>query len=224
MNKPVIASLSIKGQKFEILVDPEEAIKIKFENKGDIRKALVVDQIFKDARKGDVAGSLEKYFNTDDVYAIALKIIKEGEVPIPAEYKKKQIEQLKKKIIDELSHELIDANTHLPIPPTRLENAINQIGYNFSANKSESDIKKELIEKLRVILPIKYGVERYSITVDLNYLNQVASLLKKLCTVTKIEKTDKNAVILIELPIAKEQEVINKVNAITNNSAIISKI
>lgn len=105
-----------------------------------------------------------------------------------------------------------------------MENAINQIGYNFSANKSESDIKKELIEKLRVILPIKYGVERYSITVDLNYLNQVASLLKKLCTVTKIEKTDKNAVILIELPIAKEQEVINKVNAITNNSAIISKI
>ncbi|MCW1311275.1 MAG: hypothetical protein QXJ93_00315 [Candidatus Rehaiarchaeum fermentans] len=224
MSKSVIATLNIKGYRFEILVDPDEAIKIKFDNKGDIRKALLVDRIFKDARKGDEAGNLEKFFNTNDVYKIAEKIIKEGELPVPSEFKKKQTEALKKRIIDEISKEVIDANTHLPIPPSRIELAVEKVGFNFNLSKNPNELKKELIEKLKTVLPIKSGVQRYSISADNFYFNQLIPFLKKNSDVIKIEKGDKSFVAEVEIQLVKVNEVIGKVNAITNNSAIISKI
>jgi ribosome maturation protein SDO1 len=223
MSEPAIAKLEIKGRRFEILVDPEEAVKIKFEGKGDIRKALVVEEIFKDARKGDVAGDLDKYFGTDDVYKIAERIIKEGEVPISSEYRKKQVEQLKKRIIDEISREAIDANTNAPIPPTRIELAIEQIKFNFDINKREEDLKKELIDRLRKVLPLKIGVEKYRISFAAQYANQLITTSKKLGNVLKIDQGEPMS-LEIEISMGKVNELINKIKAITNNSATITKI
>ncbi len=223
MSEPEIARLQIKDKRFEILVDPEEAIKIKFEGKGDVRKALVVEEIFKDAKKGDVAGDLDRYFNTNDIYKIAEKIIKEGELPVPTEYKRKQAEQLKKRIIDEISREAIDANTNAPIPPTRLELAIEQLKFNFDINKREEDLKKDLIDKLKRILPLKIGLDRYRITFESQFANQVITLAKKMGTVTKIIQGDPMT-LEIEIQMGRSNEFINKVNAITNNTATISKI
>ena len=51
----IVARLESHGHKFEILVDPDSTDRIK-SGEIDIDKDLAIDEVFKDARKGDKAG------------------------------------------------------------------------------------------------------------------------------------------------------------------------
>ncbi|MCW1294162.1 MAG: ribosome assembly factor SBDS, partial [Candidatus Parvarchaeota archaeon] len=117
----VIARLQIKDKRFEIWVDCNKAMDIKNGRSNDIEGALLVDRIFKDAKKGEVAGNLKDYLKTDDVYQAALKIIKEGDVQVSAAYREKEMNALKNRIIDGVSSMVIDTTNNLPIPRKRIE-------------------------------------------------------------------------------------------------------
>ena len=103
-----LARLSIGGKRYEILVDPELAWALKSgEREVDVREVLLGEYVYYDARKGLKASEteLEQVFGTDDVYKIAERIIKEGEVQLTAEQRRELIEA-KRRQIDEKIEEL----------------------------------------------------------------------------------------------------------------------
>ncbi len=175
----VIARLQVKDKRFEVWVDCEKAMDIKNGKSNDIESALLVDKVFKDAKKGEVAGNLKDHLKTDDVYQAALKIIKEGEVQVSAAYREKQLNTLKNRVIDEIVSTAIDATNNLPIPRKRIELALEQVHYNFDLKKPEKMQAEELMEKLKPILPLKVGEFSYMAEADPQYSSAVLSTIKR---------------------------------------------
>ena len=76
IDKAVIARLSSGSNVFEILVDCDNALKLKEGHSIGLGDVLATDKIFSDAKKGLLASgsNLTKVFATDDVDTIAKEI------------------------------------------------------------------------------------------------------------------------------------------------------
>ena len=91
----VIARFESYGERFEILVDAELAADYKRGNDIELEKVLAVEEIFKDAHKGDKASeeNMLKAFETTDALEVADRIIKKGTIQITANQKRKMQEE-----------------------------------------------------------------------------------------------------------------------------------
>ncbi len=137
------------GKNFEILVDLDKAMNFK-KGIGTIEECLEVDRIFTSVKKAKTSSSkdLIKCFKTDDVNEIASQIIKNGEVQLTQEYRKKQQEMENRRIANEVSRLTIDPKTGFPHPLDRIMRAIDE------GNINSKDIN-EIIDKLKTVIPIK---------------------------------------------------------------------
>ena len=106
----LIARLKRGKKRFEIIVDGKRAWEWKEGKIKDIRDVLLVEEIFKDARTGDLASreDLKEIFGTEDPLKISEIILKEGELPMPTEYRREIVERRKREIIEEIIHGNID--------------------------------------------------------------------------------------------------------------------
>ena len=99
VNKAITARIKKQGENFEILVnDCEKALEFR-EGKVPLDEILVINEIFKDVKKGLHASEheMQKIFGTSDKKRIAGIIINEGEIQLTAEYQKKLREEKIKK-------------------------------------------------------------------------------------------------------------------------------
>ncbi|MEM2262217.1 MAG: ribosome assembly factor SBDS, partial [Ignisphaera sp.] len=125
----VIARMNVKGKRFEILVDPEKAYRFREGENLPLEEIVISDYIYKDVKKGLKASpnELVDTFGTDDMYKIANEIIKNGELQLTAEQRRELLEMKKKQIIYYISRSAVDPKTKTPIPPTRIEKAIDEV-------------------------------------------------------------------------------------------------
>ncbi len=219
----VIARLQIKGRKYEISVDCEKAMQIRSGKSQDVNSALLVDNIFKDIKKGEVAGDLERDFGTDDIGQISMRIIKEGEVQVSASYREKQTEMLRNKVVDEIALMAIDGTTNLPIPRQRIEMAMKQIHYNFDLNRPESQQVDQLLSELKKVLPIKLGEFEYTVEVPIQYSNEAMLNLKRLTNIKKNARNENTLVVDFSVKAGNESEIISRLKSVTHGSAAITK-
>jgi ribosome maturation protein SDO1 len=179
VDEAVIARLKKNGHNFEILVDSELAMKMKHGEKIDINDALAVRNIFKDAKKGEVAPDLYGTFGTENIEEIAKKIIKDGEVQLTAEYKRKLADKKKKEIIGKISDAAMDPRTKLPIPPQRIELAMEQAHINVDPFKPAEEQMKTIVDKLRPILPISFEKKKFDVIIPAAHSGACYGILKK---------------------------------------------
>ncbi len=220
----VTARLERKGKRYEISVDCDKAMEIKDGKSSDIDSALLVEKIFKDIKKGEVAGNLDKEFGTEDVKKIAMKIIKEGEVQLSTAYKQKQAEMLKKRIVDKIAGMAIDMNTNLPIPRQRIEIAMKEVHHNFDINKPEKEQTEEVLLKLKKILPIKLGEFNYSVDIPIQYANDTMLYLKRLADIKDNTRNDDSLIVNFSVKAGNENELLSKLKSITHGSINVRKI
>jgi len=181
----VIAKLKKEGQEFEILVDCEAALDLKHGKQVDMRDVLAVENVFKDARKGDIAPNLEQVFGTDDIEEIAKEIIKKGDVQLTASYRKKRIETKKKEIIGLIARNAMDPVKKIPIPVTRLELAMDQVHINIDPFKSAQEQMESILSQLRTILPISLENKKVEVLIPATYASACYGILKKYGTIKK---------------------------------------
>lgn len=214
----VLARLQIKDRRFEVWVDCDKAMDIKNGRSNDIEGALLVDRIFKDAKKGEAAGNLKDHLKTEDVYQAALKIIKEGEVQVSAAYRERETTALKNRVIDEVSSTVIDVSNDMPIPRKRIELALEQVHYNFDTKKPEKVQTEELIDRLRKVLPLKVGEFSYIAEADSQYTSAILSAVKRF---GKMKSSDLGGErIRVEFSVSpKERDVlVSKLRELTHGS------
>ena len=104
LEKAVTAHLERGGFRFEVLVDPEAAQKIKEGKALELMEDLAVDQIFKDSAKGDRAAdeNIKKVFGTTEVAQVATVVIKEGEIALTTVQRKEMTEKKRKAPVSKL--------------------------------------------------------------------------------------------------------------------------
>ncbi len=219
MSKPyVIARLEVGGQRFEVLVNPDLAFKAKEGKNVNLDELLVGDYVYKDARKGLKASpeAMQKVFGTTDVKKIALEIVRRGEIQLTAEQRRQLIESKKKQIINFIARNAIDPRTKAPIPPKRIEMAMEQARIGIDPFVSVEKQAVQVIKAISRIIPIKIAKAIIQAKIPPKYSGRAYSQVMKLGEVKKTEwRTDGTLIVELEIPAGMQTEVINKLNSIT---------
>ena len=220
----VIARIKIKGKNYETLVDVDKALQLRQGKPVNIENVMSIDKIFYDSKKGLHVSDkdLEDAFGTPEIGKIVEKIIKNGEIQVPKEYKDKERGDKKKQVIDFLSKHAIDSSTGNPHTPSRIENALNESGVSIDNRPVEQQISG-IIEKLREILPIKIQKKKLKLIIPSEHTGKVYGLLKEYK-----EKEDwlsnGDLDVIVSVPVGLLEDFYDKLNSITHGSSISQEI
>ncbi len=220
----VIARITIRGKHFEILVDPELAFRFREGEKIPIENVLVGDYVYKDVRKGLKASpeELKEVFGTDDIYKIAEEIIRKGELQLTTEQRRALLEMKKKQIVTYIARSAIDPRTKTPIPPSRIEKAMEEARVAIDLYKSVEEQVPQVLRAISKILPIKLAKALLQVHVPAKYAGRVAAQLTKLGEVKKSTwLADGSLIAEIEIPAGMQGEVIDKLNSLTKGNVVV---
>jgi ribosome maturation protein SDO1 len=220
----VVARIKRTGKHYEIMVDVDKALEFKKTKKGFIREIISIERVFHDGKKGTVVAEdeLKQSFGTDDFNAIAEKIILEGEIQVPLEYKRQEVGQKLKQIIDFLSKNAIDPRTNNPHTPRAIEQALSDAGVSVDNRPLQEQIPK-ILEKLKPIIPIKIKTKKIKLKVMAQDTGKVYGLI----TPYKEREEwlpDGSLQCIINIPSGLQSEFYDKLNAITHGSALTEEI
>jgi len=210
-----IARLKTHGHNFEILVNSSNAIALKGGSNVSMSDVLAVPKVFSDAKKGleASANTMKEVFQVDDPIEVAKIIIQKGEIPLTAEYKNQLREQKKKKIIELIHRDAVDPKTHLPHPPQRIENAMEEAKVRIDESM---DVNKQLelvLKKIRPVLPIKFEVKEIAVKIPADYAAKSYSIVNSFGKKLKEEwQSDGSMVVVLEIPGGLEEDLHNKLN------------
>ncbi len=212
-----IARLGIGGTTYEVLVDPDNALRYKLGEKIPISKILVYEEVFKDWKKGVRASEseLKKAFGTTDARAVAEKIMTDGEVLITTEQRRRLIEEKKRQIIDFIAKNAIDSRTNTPHPPQRIELALEQVGLSIEPFADPKVEAMKAIEKLRRVLPIKIGNMKVEVRVAGEFMGKVYGLIRSMGNI--LEESwlgDGSWRCVAEIPTGVQADLIDRLNKI----------
>ena len=156
LDKAVVARLESFGERFEILVDPNQAALVRQGQKVDIEDVVAALNVFGNASRGTRASdeSLEKVFHTTDFDTVARRIIEKGEIHLTAEQRKQMIEEKRRQVITFIARNAVNPQTGHPHPPHRIEMAMEEARVNIDPFKHLDELVKETVKALRPLLPI----------------------------------------------------------------------
>ncbi|MGC9152640.1 MAG: ribosome assembly factor SBDS [Vulcanisaeta sp.] len=223
----VIARYEKEGYVFEILVDPDAALEMRLGKPIGIDKVLITDTIYKDARKGLRASeeSLMRVFKTTDPRKVAEFIVKNGELPLTAEQRRRLIEQKRKQIIDWISRNCIDTRTRTPVPPQRVEAAMQQVDVAIDPFKPVEEQVNAIIKALQRVLPLKVAISVLEVRAPAEHAHKVRSNLSRMGRVIKERfEGDGSLVMQLEVPAGLQDTIIAKVNELTHGTGDVKII
>lgn len=221
LDKAVTSRLTVSGQKFEILVDPNKALEFKKGANIDMGEILAYPAIYRDVRTTDMVAEkdLQKTFGTTDVFKIASKIIKEGELQLTTEQKRQMVEQKKTQIATLISKRGINPQTNAPHPPQRILNAMDQAGINVDPLvDAELQIDK-IIKAIKTIVPIKFEKVVLQIKIPPQFSGRVHPIVKSVGNIQQEQwLNDGSLQITIEILAGVQEELFQKISSLTHGS------
>ncbi|HSF51500.1 MAG TPA: ribosome assembly factor SBDS [Nitrososphaeraceae archaeon] len=225
-NKSTIVRLAIDNDKFEILVKPDPALDYKLGKKIDISNILISDEIYADANKGTRIADekLIRNFKTTDSIEIAKKILEQGEVNLTTDQRRRMVEEKKKQIIQYINRNFVDPKTHLPHPPLRIQNAMEEVRLIIDPFKKPEDQTKKIIESLRKILPLKSENLQLLVTIPPQFSAPSYNVLKNIGQL-KDEKwlQDGSLRVIVEINAGIKGTFVERMNSVTKGSAQIQE-
>ncbi|MDI9619863.1 MAG: ribosome assembly factor SBDS [Candidatus Nezhaarchaeota archaeon] len=218
-NEYSIARLALGSERFEILVNPEKAWQMKQGAKVEVKDAMINDIIYKDAKKGLRASKdvLQKFFKTLDPYEVGRQIIMRGEIQLTTQQRRELVENKRRQIITFIARNCVDAKTGLPIPPTRVENLLNEVRISIDPFKDSEAQALEVIKLLKTKIPIKISKVMLEVKAPSQYANKVYSLLPRYGEVLRSQwLNDGSWRGEVEIPAGLQLELLDKINKITH--------
>ncbi len=213
----VEARIKIKGKHYEIMVDLDEALKIK-SGKGDINIAFRGQGIFYDVKKATQASKddLTDAFGTTDTYQIAKKIILSGEVQKTQDFRDEEREKKIKQVVNLILRNATDQHGR-PYTEERIKTALKEIHYSFD-NRSIEKQMQEVVDKLKTIIPIKIETKKVRLTIPARFTGQIYGLLQE-------NKESENWLangdlqVVLNIPAGLILDFYDKINSVTHGAA-----
>ena len=232
VDKATLARISKKGRQFEILVDPDLAVKARDTLRSgkdiDLSDILAVEDVFFDSRKGTRAGKkdLMPAFDTADIIKIAKIILKEGKIVETHEHMQKEMHEKFDRIVALISINAVDPKSKIPIPKKTIEDALRKAVFRVNDNKKVEDQLPDAIKAVSRILPVAFSNRTLQInnippsqaTPCLNYCKNLGSIEKQTWN------QDKSLTLVVKVPAGLREELMDKINALTHGNADIKII
>ncbi len=222
----VVARLETHGHRFEILIDPHSADRIR-SGEINVDDDLAIDQVFKDARKGDKASesAIVEIFGTRDISAIAIEIVKKGQIQLTTEQRRALLEERRNQIVEMIARESINPQTKAPNPPARIAQAIEEAKFHIDPFKSAEDQLPGVLKAIRPILPIKMEKVRIKIRIPGDRYGKVYADLMKNAEVLREEwGRDGSWNAVLQVPAGISNEIIETIGRKVGDSAEVSII
>jgi ribosome maturation protein SDO1 len=180
LDNAIIASYEKGGKRFELYVDPEAAYAWLDKRKTDLKNMLVSEEIYSDARKAEKAkpADIVAAFGTSDIMAVLEFIMKNGQVQLTTEQKRKKAEEKRKQIITILLREAIDPRTKAPHTQIRLENAMEEAKIHIDPLRDAREQLEEVVKELRPILPMKFEKLKIAVKIPSAFAHKCYGTLK----------------------------------------------
>ncbi len=214
----VIARLEYFGEHFEILVDPDLASDFKRGKEIEVEKVLAVEEIFKDARKGDKASeeAMMKAFQSVDPLEAAAIIIKKGQVQLTAQQRRDMQEEKRKKVIAKITREAINPQTKTPHPARRIEIAMEEAKIHIDPFKSVDEQVNIVLKAIRTKIPIRFEKVNMVIRIPGDYTGKVYSVISEFGKTKREEwQNDGSWIAVVEVPGGLQESFDRKLNELT---------
>ena len=216
------ARIKREGKHFEILVDLEEALKLR-KGEGNINQAVLTNDVFYNLKSGEHASKedLEKYFDSSGFFEICEKIIKNGEVVKTTDFLKEEQNQKYKQVVDFLVKNAISLEGR-PYTPDRIMNALNEAHVNIKNKPIEIQIN-EILEQLNKVLPIKVERKKVKLRVSSMHIGKAYGYLKEyISKETWLNNGDLECI--VEVPSGLIMDFYDKINSATHGSVLSEEL
>ena len=218
LDDAVVARLETHGLKFEILVDPELADKMRHGDESiAIEDVVAALYVYENASHGDKSPDedLQKVFKTTGFEEIAKQIILKGEIHLTTEQRRHLMEEKRRRVIAFIARNAVNPQTGLPHPVTRIELALEEVRINFDPFKSVDDLVKETVKALRPILPIRFEERRIAVRFPMDFASRgyAAVAGAPYATLEKNEwQNDGSWICVVKIPAGMQEEFFNLAN------------
>ncbi|MEM2123935.1 MAG: ribosome assembly factor SBDS [Methanolinea sp.] len=218
LERAVCARLESHGERFEILVDPDLAVKFRQGEDVPLEEMVAALYVFSNASRGTKASeeALQKVFQTTDFSEIAPKIIRKGEIQLTAEQRRQMIESKRRQVIAFIARNAVNPQTGLPHPPQRIEMAMEEARVNIDLYKSVEELVKETVKALRPILPIKFEELRIAVKVPAEFAPRAYGEIQAAATIERDEwQKDGSWICIVRIPAGIQGDFYSLVNRLT---------
>lgn len=229
LDKAVIARFQHGQLNFEILVDPENAYKVKRGENVPLDNVVAARDVFSDSKKGLRASEadLNRVFGTNNFDKVAVKIIREGEIQLTTEQKKRMQEEKCKQLVAMIAKNAVDPRTHVPHPPVRIEKALEEARIHIDPFKSAQEQMESALKAIKTILPIKFETVRIAIKIPAENAPRVYGFVKEHKMVKEEWGSDGALLAMVEIPAGMQGDFFDKLNKLTsgnNETKIIERL
>ena len=218
----VIARWETGGSRFEVLVDPQAVQELKDGKDVDLSDKLALDQVFKDAKKGDKISEehLERTFHTRNLAAIAKQIVMKGEVQVTTEQRHQLQAAKHKQIVTLIARNAMNPQTGAPHPPARIESAMAEAKVHIDPFKPVDAQVQEVLAKLRPLIPIRLDVVKVRIKIPGQFYPRTIGEIKGLGRLVEEQWLSDGAWSgIVEIPAGIQTELYEKLSARTKGVA-----
>jgi ribosome maturation protein SDO1 len=227
LEKAVIAKIAKGNEKFEILVDPEKAMEFRTGKDFPVEELIASEEIFEDIGKGTRAPAekIGKAFGTTDMSIVAKKIIKEGEVQITTEQRKRMLEDKTKAIASIISKRGVNPQSGVPHPIDRIQRVMEQAKVRVDLNKRVEDQLESVLEAIQKVIPIKFEMLQIAVKIPPEFAGRAGSVVRSLGTLIKEDWAGDGSYIgLVEIPAGMQTEVYDRLNNLTHGQVEVKVI
>jgi ribosome maturation protein SDO1 len=213
--------LTHEGEHFEILVKPDPALDYRLGKIKSMSDVLASDIIYSDANKGTRPSEdkLKKAFGTTDTLKVAETILRRGMLQLTTDQRRHMIEEKRKQIVFFISRNCVDPKTNLPHPPTRIEQAMEQIHYSIDPFKETEEQAKDIIKLLRPLIPIKMEQVSVSVSIPAEYATRAYGSVKGFGTIRNEEwRADGSWAAVVEMPAGLYGPFLEKLGDLTKGT------
>ena len=224
LDEAVTARLESHGTRFEVLVDPDAALAIKRgEFDGDLEDVIATEDVYENASRGDrpAENDLEDVFGTTDPLEIIPEVIERGEIQITAEQRREMQEQKHKQLVNQIARNAVNPQMDdAPHPPDRIENALEQAGFQVDPMEPVEEQVDDALEALRPVIPIRFDEVTVAVKVPADYAGSAQAKIRQYGDLDEEEWTnDGGWVGVLTFPAGMQNDFYDMVNEVTSGNA-----
>lgn len=210
------------GKHFEILVDLDEAMKVR-RGEGNLNEAVLTDAVFHNLKSGEHAGmdDLEVAFGSSDFVTVAEKIIREGEVVRTAESMKGEQDKKYKQVVDFLVRNAVSPEGR-PYTPDRIMKALKEARVNVKNKPIEGQVE-EILDQLSKVLPLNVERKKVRLLIPAIHSGKAYGIVKEFM-VRENWKDNGDLEVVVELPSGLVMDFYDRVNGATAGSVMSEEI
>jgi ribosome maturation protein SDO1 len=222
LEEAIVARYESHGESFEILIDPDVVQKMKDGKEVNLFDHMVIDTIFKNAKKGTRAPEekIKEVFGTTEPMQVAKVIVLKGEVQLTTEQRHVMQENKRKRIVEYIARNAMNPQTGGPHPPARIETAMEEAKVHIDPFKSVEAQVPAIMDALRPLIPIRFDKIRIAVKISGDNYGRCYEDFKHFGKITKEEwQKDGSWIGIVEMPAGLQTEFFEKINNKTHGEA-----